>query len=289
MRALVLGAGGMAGHVIATHLRELGHKVDTLSASNPLDDETILLDVTETRALDTVLAATRYNVVINCVGMLVKESEARPDLASYLNAYLPHHLERRFQDERTKLIHISTDCVFSGTSGPYHENAAYDGQLFYDRSKALGEVRNDKDLTFRMSIVGPDNKPHGTGLFNWFARASGTISGFTNAMWTGVTTIELAKAIVEAIDQDLCGLYHLVPTDNISKFELLTLFRETFWRDDIIIEADSRPAPDKTLVNTRTDFRYTVPDYASMVEEMRDWVKAHPHLYPHYENIGARR
>lgn len=283
MRILVLGAGGMAGHVIATFLREKGLTVDTLSAHNKLDDQTYLIDVTNKHELEQFLDSHAYDVIINCIGVLVKQSDARKDLASYLNAYLPHQLEQYFQSTQTKIIHLSTDCVFSGKNAPYEENSLYDGELFYDRSKALGEIINEKDLTFRQSIIGPDMQETGIGLFNWFFKQTGDISGYTTAIWSGVTTIELAKGILAAIEQNLTGLYHFVPQTNISKYDLLCLFKKTFSRNDLTISPTSTISLDKTLVNTRKDFQYDVPDYVIMIEEMRDWIVAHKELYKHYK------
>lgn len=272
----------MAGHVVATYLRENGLEVDTLSAKNRLDKDTFLVDVTDLGNFKNFLDNHKFDVVINCIGLLVKESEQRPDLAAYLNSFLPHFLEKYYQ-KGAKLIHLSTDCVFSGKKPPYHENSEYDGQSFYDRSKALGEVINDKDLTLRMSIVGPDMNKSASGLFNWFYQSSDEIFGYTKAMWTGVTTIELAKAIKAAIEQNLTGLYHLVPKASISKFGLLQLFKEVFKRSDISIKPKSDFVVDKSLVNTRVDFQYDVPDYETMIEEMKDWIVAHKGLYKHYE------
>lgn len=282
MKILILGAGGMAGHVIALYLRENGVDVDTLSARNQLDDETKLVDVTNLPALREILEAANYDVVVNCIGLLVKQSEDRKDLASYINAYLPHYLENYYANTSTKLVHLSTDCVFSGKNPPYRENSEYDGELFYDRSKALGEVINDKDLTFRMSIIGPDMQESGIGLFNWFYAQTGELPGYTKAIWSGITTIELAKGIKSAIDQNLTGLYHLVPEDNISKYDLLKLFKEIFDRNDIEIKPLDKAGADKTLINTRQDFNFEVPDYKVMIEEMRDWVNSHQDLYKHY-------
>lgn len=282
-KVLVLGAGGMAGHVISLHLREQGYDVDTLSAKNPLDDQTKLVDAMNKTALEQALKANDYDVVVNAIGILVKQSEDRKDLASYLNSYLPHQLEYFFRDTNTKVIHLSTDCVFSGKNAPYREDSPYDGEPFYDRSKALGEIKNDKDLTLRMSIIGPDMQPTGIGLFNWFYAQTGEILGFTNAIWSGITTIELAKGIDAAIKQNLTGLYHLVPSTNISKYNLVKTFVEVFNRDDITVKPDDKLALDKTLVNTRTDFDYTVPDYQTMITEMKEWIDTHKSLYEHYK------
>jgi dTDP-4-dehydrorhamnose reductase len=283
MKILVLGAGGMAGHVISLYLRESGHQVDTLSANNSLDQKTILLDVRQQDKLAELLKSGQYDAVVNCIGILVKQSESRKDLASYLNAYLPHFLEEFYKDTTTKVIHLSTDCVFSGKNAPYKEDSAYDGEVFYDRSKALGEIINDKDLTFRMSIIGPDMMESGIGLFNWFFEQSGDITGYTTAIWSGITTIELAKGIEAALQQNLSGLYHLVPDGNISKFELLNLFKEVFDRQDITITPKEVDNIDKTLLNTRRDFNFKVLDYKPMIEEMKAWITNHESYYKHYK------
>lgn len=283
MKILVLGAGGMAGHVVSLNLREAGYQVDTLSARNQLDKQTVLLDVTNTEKLSQYLYSHEYDAVINCIGILVKQSDDRPDLAAYLNAYLPHFLENFYKTAQTKVIHLSTDCVFSGKNAPYKEDSAYDGELFYDRSKALGEISNNKDLTFRMSIIGPDMQPSGIGLFNWFYKQEGEISGYQKAVWSGITTIELAKGIKAALEQNLTGLYHLVPARGISKYDLLTVFKDVFRRDDISIAPNNTVSLDKTLINTRKDFDFTVNDYRVMVSEMRNWIMKHRDLYGHYK------
>lgn len=287
MNILVLGAGGMAGHVVSLFLRESGHDVDTLSAHNALDDNTQLIDVMDLGKLRAVLDAKKYDSVINCIGILVKQSGERKDLSTYLNSFLPHFLEQHYKDTQTKIIHLSTDCVFSGKNAPYEETDPYDGEIFYDRSKALGEIINDKDLTFRMSIIGPDMQQKGVGLFNWFYAQTGETLGFTKAIWNGITTIELARGINAALEQNLTGLYHLVPEHNISKYDLLRLFVTEFDRSDITVKPDNRLAVDKTLINTRTDFDFTVSDYPTMIREMRKWIEAHSNIYQHYKKENS--
>lgn len=281
MNILVIGAAGMAGHVITTYLLENGHDVKTVSNKNLYNNQTTLLDVTNNEALKQYLGNNNFDVVINCVGLLVQESSANKPLAILLNSLLPHQLEKFYENTSTKIIQLSTDCVFSGNNAPYSELSWPDGKLFYDRTKALGELTNEKDLTFRMSIIGPDLHEHGTGLFNWFMAQEGQINGYTNAMWSGVTTIELAAAINKAIDQNLTGLYHLVPDQSISKYNLLTILNQVFSKN-IDINKDDKPAPDKTLVRSRNDFDHTVPDMETMIKKMKEWVDNHSRLYPHY-------
>lgn len=282
MNALVLGAAGMAGHVISTYLREHGHTIDTLSAHNRLDHSTYLIDVTDQQTFHNLLANKQYNVVINCIASLVRQSEVDKDTATYLNAYLPLSLENYYAKTNTKVIHLSTDGVFSGKNSPYNESSDYDEQSFYGRSKALGEIINDKDLTIRTSIIGPDLHKSGEGLFNWFYRQSGNISGFSKVMWQGVTTIELAKHIEEAINQNITGVCHLVPMRHISKYTLLELCKETFCRTDVSIEPNAEIVFKRDLISTRSDFSPMIPEYKDMVDQMKVWINTHKHLYPHY-------
>lgn len=284
-KVLVLGASGMAGHVISLYLRGEGFTIDTISAKNMLDEHTFLLDVVDAKKFEEFLDSNQYDAVINCIGVLVKQSEEREDLAAYLNAYLPHFLEQYYKTRETKVIHLSSDCVFGNGKPPYKENSffgPYGANSFYDRSKGLGEIINDKDLTFRMSIIGPDMSKDGLGLFNWFWQQKGEISGYDKVIWNGVTTITLAKAIKAALEQNLSGVYHLVPKASISKFGLLQLLKKVFERSDMNIKPNSDVVLDRTLLNTRSDFKFDVPNYPEMIEEMKNWIKKYPKTYGHY-------
>jgi len=281
-RLVVLGGTGMAGNVAVTYLDESGYDVYYTAVDAPDTAKSKAIDATDTFALSAWLEAVRPDVIFNCMGVLMKDSDARPDISIFLNSYIPRFLEFKYKETSTKIIHISTDCVFSGSRGGYLETDVPDGETVYDRTKALGEIINNKDLTFRMSIVGPDRNAGGVGLFNWFMSQRGNIRGFTKAMWTGVTTIELARAVDAAVRQDLTGLYHLVPEKPISKYDLLVLFRDVFGRSDIDIEPFDDYFVDKTLINTRKDFDFEVRDYRRQVIDMRDWVERHSELYGHY-------
>ena len=123
----------------------------------------------------------------------------------------------------------------------------------------------------------------GAGLFNWFYSQHGEVSGYTNVLWSGITTVELARAIQAALEQDLAGLYHLAPKDTISKFDLLQLFKEVFDRRNIELKPVEGEAVGTTLTSAKKDFRYQVPDYQTMVHDMKVWIEKHPKLYKHYE------
>lgn len=282
MRVVVLGSTGMAGHVVAQYLEERGYIVYRSSRSECNTQTSAAINVTDFAALDRWLDRISPDMVVNCIGLLQKACDERGDLAFLINAYLPHWLEWRYIKSSVKVVHLSTDCVFSGKTGGYREDALKDGNTMYDRSKAIGEVINGKDLTFRMSIIGPDIDPKGTGLFNWFMAQSGTIEGYSKAVWNGVTTVELARAVDAALEQGLTGLYHLVHPDPIDKCSLLEIFKKVFHRDQVSILRVDGLQVDKSLVNTRNDFRFQVKSYADQVADMYDWVRVHKKLYPHY-------
>jgi len=286
-RIAVLGGTGMAGHVVVTHLSECGYDVHYTSRSAPESPRSKQINASDISSLSAWLEYVKPNVIINCMGMLISKSDARPDLAIMINSYIPRHLEHLYSNSGTKIIHLSTDCVFSGKRGGYHETDTPDGETVYDRTKALGEIVNDKDLTFRMSILGPDSNPNGTGLFNWFMRQTGDIKGFTKAIWNGVTTIELAQAIDSAIKQDLTGLYHLTPKEAIDKYNLILLFKKVFEKTNVTVEPYDGYVADKTLVNNRTDFNFSIKTYPQQVEEMQKWIKQHKSLYSHYLNSNV--
>lgn len=272
----------MAGHVTSLYLRDKGYNVSTVASTHQLDASTELIDVTNTEKISRYLSDHSFDVVINCIGLLIQQSDKRPDLAVALNSYFPRFLEHFYANTNTKVVHLSTDCVFSGKNAPYEESSFKDGDTHYDRSKALGEIINDKDLTFRMSIIGPEVREKGTGLVHWFFNQQGNISGYTRVIWNGITTIELAKALDRAIEQDLTGLYHLVPSENISKFSLLALIKDVFKISNIELTQSAELVSDKTLINTRTDFDFTVLGYPQMLEEMKEWMLDHEDIYSHY-------
>lgn len=282
MKILVLGAAGMAGHMITLYFKERGHNVTAFSKTPFLHCENIVGDVLDIILLEKIIIEGNYDGIINCIGILNHKAEENKALAVYLNSFLPHKLVELIDGTSTKLIHISTDCVFSGRTGGYKEGSFKDGEAFYDRSKALGEILDDKNLTFRNSIVGPDMKINGIGLFNWFMAQSGTIFGFTEAMWTGVTTLTLAKAMEQALQENVTGLYNLVNNTPISKYDLLVLFNKYFGTGEINIIPSKNIKVNKQLVNTRSDFSFFIPSYEQMISEMYDWVTTHKELYPHY-------
>lgn len=282
MKILVLGATGMAGHIISIYLKEAGHEVTAFSRREFKYCNSINGDITDFDFLKSVIKEGKYDAVINAIGILNQDAEDNKALSVLLNSYLPNYLSDITKNMKTKIIQMSTDCVFSGRIGGYSETSFRDGETFYDRSKALGELENNKDLTFRNSIIGPDMNKDGIGLFNWFMKQEGEINGFTKAIWTGVTTLTLAKAMEKALEENLTGLYNLVNNENISKFDMLRLFNKHMKLDSLSIVPSDAVALNKSLINNRQDFAFVVPSYEQMIIEMNEWIESHKELYPHY-------
>lgn len=273
----------MAGHLISLYFKERGHEVVGFARSDSkLLDSTVIGDASDMEFIKRTISSGEFDAVINCIGLLNQFAENNKAMAVLLNGYLPHYLAEITKGTKTRVIHMSTDCVFAGNDGPYYEDSLPNGTTFYDRSKAIGEINNTKDLTFRNSIIGPDVKESGIGLFNWFMKQNGPIGGFTGAIWTGVTTLTLAKAMEAALSQNLTGLYNLVNNESINKFDLCSLFNKYFRANEIEIRPDDKLKLDKTLRRKRNDFAFVVPSYEQQIKELREWVDAHRELYPHY-------
>lgn len=281
-KAVVLGCAGMAGHIMAEYLDNTKDFQVFGIAREPGKYVSEQLDVTDFTGLQHVLEKIKPDYVINCVGVLVGKSANDIGTAIQINSYLPHFLSGIGKSIGFKLVHISTDCVFSGKDGHYNENAFRDGDDNYARTKALGEVINEKDLTIRTSIIGPELKKNGTGLLDWFFKQNAEIKGYSKAYWSGVTTLELAKATHELIKQNIAGLFQLCPEAKISKYDLLMLFAKVWDKAIKIVPSDSYEV-DKSLVCTRKYFNYAVPEYERMLVELRVWMEKHADYYSHYK------
>ncbi len=283
MKFLVIGCNGMAGHMISLYLHEQGHQVIGYAREKSKLINSIVGDAYDLDNVKKTIYNGEFDSVINCIGILNQFAESNKSDAVFLNAYLPHYLAKITEDTDIQIIHMSTDCVFSGRTGSYSEQSLRDGEIFYDRSKALGELEDNKNLTLRNSIIGPDIKESGIGLLNWFMKQEGTVYGFTNAIWTGQTTLQLAKTMEKAAELKAHGLYNMVPDEKINKYELLKLFNEYIRADEIEIKQKDDFICDKSLIRTRYEgFEYIIPGYEQMIKELGEWIREHKSLYPHY-------
>lgn len=283
MKFLILGCNGMAGHTISIYLSEKGHDVLGFDQKKSLYVKSVSGDARDIKMIEEIIVSGKFDSIINCIGILNKVAEEKKALATFLNSYFPHFLAEITQNMETQIIHMSTDCVFSGKRGGYTEEDLPDGETFYDRSKALGELNDEKNITLRNSIVGPDINPKGIGLLNWFMQQSSEINGYTGTIWTGQTTLQLAKTMEVAAKERAKGLYNAVPNTAISKYDLLGLFNYYLRSNSIKINPVSGVYIDKSLKRTRYAFSYKIPDYEIMVAEMANWIMEHKVMYPQYK------
>lgn len=284
MKVLVLGCNGMAGHMISLYMKDRGYDVTGFARKASPFIETITGDARDEDSLVRIIYGGRYDLIINCIGVLNAAAEADQENAVFLNAYLPHLLSRLAKKAGSYFVHISTDCVFSGKTGHYRDTDFRDGDSFYDRSKALGEVNEGGSLTIRTSIVGPELNPHGIGLLNWFLQQDESVRGYSQVFWTGQTTLQLARTIEKAYQLQTQGIVQAVPNEKISKRDLLQLFNGHIRRQPIDILPDDSVRVDKSLIPTDyANFPYEIPSYEPMIHELGDWMRAHKDLYPQYD------
>lgn len=285
-KILILGSTGMLGHVVYSYFQDQNkYELFDIVFRNKLREESIVCDITNVIELELKIRSIKPDYIINCIGILIKGSTSNPANAIFINSYFPHLLVQIADSIKSKVIHISTDCVFSGKKGGYKETDFCDADDTYGRSKALGEVFSNNHLTLRTSIIGPEIKTSGEGLFHWFMNQTGEINGFTDSYWGGVTTLQLAKNIDQSIEQGLTGLLQVTNGERISKYDLVNIFKFVWERKNIKIFPYRGKSVDKSL--KKTDFfNFDIPTYDKMMIELKDWMTKHGSLYESaYKNL----
>lgn len=285
MKILILGGHGMLGHRLWINLAKK-HEVwvTVRQASSPFPDLPEFssryvrtdVDASNFDQVTRALASIQPDLVINCIGLIKQMGHLARDpiLSISLNALLPHRISLICRAAKIRMIHISTDCVFSGKKGNYLESDQSDAEDLYGRSKFLGEVAYPPHtITLRTSIIGRELKTH-LGLIEWFLsqKDGDTIRGYKGAIYSGFTTDELSRIIMNNVipNPELTGLYH-VSSDPISKYDLLQMANQAFGRR-INILPDVDFFMDRSLVSTR--FRqatgYQPPSWTEMIRELAE-------------------
>ena len=281
-KVIILGATGLIGHQVFFRLKaNKNFLVFSFAHQRKISEDTILLSARDEQLLEKSIMQIKPDFIINCMGVLIAESNRDQENAIFLNAYIPQRLKNIAAALDAKLVQISTDCVFSGNKGLYTESDIKDADDIYGRVKSLGEVTDSPHVTLRTSVVGPEIKK-GEELFHWFMSQKGKIEGFTQSYWSGVTTLELAKVVEWVISSDIQGLYHITNGIPINKYDLLMLFKK-YTNKNIEIESVSGKMNNKSFINTRKDIDYVVPSYEVMVREMVDGIRNHGALYYQYD------
>jgi len=278
-KVLVLGSTGMLGHMVH-HFLDSTNKYDlyNLGYRNKLNSKTIIEDVSNQEKISTLIYKISPDVIINCIGVLIKGSNDNLKKAIYINAYFPHLLREISKRINCKLIHISTDCVFSGKNGGNDESSIKDALDNYGKTKSLGEFETKNHLCLRSSIIGPELKQVGEGLLHWLFNEQGTINGFKNVFWSGVTSLELAKAIQFSIENNISGLWNVTNGEPISKYDLLERIIKVFSLSKIKLDSNTDKFSDKSLKSIR-EINYKVPTYNLMLKELFIYFNNNRDLY----------
>jgi len=280
VRILILGGDGMLGHQLLKYLQPrhdvkvtLRQDLDVYSPFGLFtrDNAFDAIDIRSLPRLVEVMADFRPEAVINAVGIVKQRADAKESIPSLeINALLPHRLALLCKGVGARLVHLSTDCVFSGKKGNYLESDPSDAEDLYGKTKYLGEVHEANSLTLRTSIIGRELSRH-TSLLDWFLAQTGTVKGFTRAIYTGFTTLEMSRIIEKMLLEypHAAGMYQ-VSSEPINKYELLLLIREKLGRD-IEIVPDALFCCDRSLDSARfrQEFNYTPPAWPAMIEELQ--------------------
>lgn len=278
---LILGITGMLGYTLFRQLSQntaldvhgTARTINGLEQGfpDPLTKKLSLgIDVTDLGSVTNLLSKLHPDIVINCIGIIKQLPIAKDPLPTIsINALFPHQLAKACKDIGATMIHISTDCVFSGKKGNYCEEDNSDAEDLYGRSKFLGEVYYEHCVTLRTSIIGHELKSH-HGLIEWFLAQEGKAPGYTHAIYTGFPTIELASIIEHQVipNKELKGLYH-VASAPISKYELLRLVAARYEKKIEIIQTRTVVC-DRSLNAARFQKAtgYQAPSWDMLVEKM---------------------
>lgn len=228
------------------------------------------VEVASQDALVRAVAVTRPEAIVNCVGIIKQVKEAHdPMLSLSINSMLPHRVAELAAAAGARMVHISTDCVFSGRTGGYTEASISDAEDLYGRSKFLGEVDAPNAVTLRTSIIGRELETR-SGLVEWFLSTQGSAKGYRQAIYTGFTTAELSRVIMDVLARhtELRGVWQ-VSSERITKYDLLHLLKTAF-HHDVRIDPDDAVRIDRSLDSSR--FRgatgYVPPSWPAMIEEL---------------------
>jgi dTDP-4-dehydrorhamnose reductase len=286
MRILILGGDGMLGHQLLLTLSKEHNVKVTLRQDKPayanhqylfIDNNSYFgIDVLNQDRLIEVCADFQPEVIINSIGIVKQRSLAKEAIPSLeINSLLPHKLAYICKLIKARLICVSTDCVFTGRKGNYMEQDVPDAVDLYGRTKLLGEVTDVDCLTMRTSIIGLELfRKH--GLVEWFLAQRGNINGFKRAIYSGLTTMELARVInfILLTQKSLSGLYHIASAP-ISKYDLLCILKEKLGRTDINIKADETFVCDRSLSGEKFSSLtgYVAPTWGEMLIELAIQIK----------------
>ncbi|MCA9749786.1 MAG: SDR family oxidoreductase [Romboutsia sp.] len=292
IKVLILGGDGMLGHRLFLHLKNRVITKITLRHSknnwlykkhNYLCSSDNAFHNINVNNVEHIINTYQPDYVINCIGVIKQNKTLQNNYIANIeiNALFPHKLAEICNKNSAKLITFSTDCVFSGMTGNYSEESKPDPVLLYDQVKLLGEIVNKKHcLTIRSSFIGLELK-NKQSLIEWFLSQTGTIQGFTKAIYSGVTTLEMARIIDHIITKNkfMSGVWH-VASRPISKYEILSLLQEKINKTDIIIEKNNDFSCNRSLLGNKFEENsgYKISNWNKMLDELASEIKTRENL-----------
>ncbi len=278
-KVLVLGSSGMLGHVLTTTLKQDNlYQVFNISRNKKIDNKTIFCDVLDLEKLKKIIIELKPDFIVNCIGILIEDSKNNPDLADTINNKFPHSLKRIADELKFTLIHMSTDCVFDGSIGNYNEDSKKTPVDTYGRTKDSGEIFHKDHLTIRTSIIGPELKEQTTGLFCWvLSNKSKIIEGYVKSVWSGLTTLELSKAISYCIKNNLKGILHIY-SNPITKYNLIELINHEF-NLNIKVKKVNGKYSNKSLSSNREDFKFEIKSHKEMLVDLKKFIETEKFKY----------
>ena len=280
MRILILGGTGMLGHTLWQYFslrfpdtyttirqsRTVYEKYELFTSDKVIDS----VDVVDFQMLTGIMKCIKPDFILNCIAITKRRKEA--DIAIHaitLNALLPHKLVEWGKNNSAKVVNFSTDCVFDGGQGNYTEESLTNAADLYGKTKVLGEIQGENALTLRSSFIGTELYA-GTELLEWFLSQTGVVKGFKNAIYSGLTTLELSRIIENIMvnHRGVTGLYN-ISSDPISKFDLLMFIKEKMHLN-VEVVPDETIRCNRSLDSTkfRKEFSYTPPTWEAMIEEL---------------------
>lgn len=285
MRILILGGTGMLGHTLWQYFslrfpdtyttirqsRTVYEKYELFTGDKVIDS----VDVVDFQMLTGIMKCIKPDFILNCIGITKRRKEA--DIAIHaitLNALLPHKLVEWGKNNSAKVVNFSTDCVFDGGQGNYTEESPTNATDLYGKTKAFGEIQGENALTLRSSFIGTELYA-GTELLEWFLSQTGVVKGFKNAIYSGLTTLELSRIIENIMvnHQGVTGIYN-ISSDPISKFDLLMLIKEKMHLDvEIVPDETVRCNRSLDSAKFRKEFSYTPPTWEDMIEELNKKIR----------------
>ena len=291
MRILVLGATGMLGHTIYKFLNQSDEIECYGSIRNTKDKEffdshlskktRIFNDFNNLKKLEKLIKKIKPQIILNCIGLIKQRdnSDNQPE-AIFINSLLPHQISKVCNELGIRFIHFSTDCVFSGSKGNYKESDLPDARDIYGLSKFMGEINGKNNLTIRTSIIGHELK-NSLGLLEWFLGEKKDIKGYSRAIFSGLTTLEVSRFLLDHIfkNNKIYGVYHLA-SEPITKLKLLKIINNVYKCKKNIISSSSlkinRSLDGSKLIEVT---KYKVPNWEEMIKDLYRWNKNYEKVF----------